>query len=102
MRRKVELESQLVRARGMDFINPRVDVVSIGTIVNTTNLASNSPEKFTILGAWDSDPDNGIISYLTPIGQALLNHKVGDEVDFDIHGAPQKHRVDAITAWKTA
>jgi transcription elongation GreA/GreB family factor len=101
MRRKSELEAQLVRARGMDFTNPRTDVVSIGTIVNTTDLASNQPEKFTILGAWDSDPDNGIISYLTPIGQALLNHKVGDEVDFEIHGAPQKHRVDAITGWKT-
>jgi hypothetical protein len=31
MRRKGELESQLVRARGTDFANPRTDVVSIGT-----------------------------------------------------------------------
>jgi transcription elongation GreA/GreB family factor len=102
MRRKSELEAQLVRARGMDFANPRTDVVSIGTIVDTTDLAQNKPEKFTILGAWDSDPDNGVISYLTPIGQAMLNHKIGDEVEFEIHGAQHKHRVDGITAWKTA
>jgi transcription elongation GreA/GreB family factor len=102
MRRKSELEAQLVRARGMDFANARTDIVSIGTVVHTTDLALNKPEKFTILGAWDSDPDNGVISYLTPIGQAMLNHKVGDEVVFEIHGAPHKHRVDAITAWKSA
>ena len=49
-------------------------------------LGTNQHETFTILGAWDSDPDKGIISYLTPIGQALLNRKVGDEVEFELHG----------------
>src|SRR5213595_24133 len=39
MRRKHELESQLVRARGTDFANPRTDAVSIGTIVRSTDLA---------------------------------------------------------------
>jgi transcription elongation GreA/GreB family factor len=29
--------------------------------------ATNQPETFTILGAWDSDPDKGVISYLTPV-----------------------------------
>ena len=33
IRRKSELEAQLVRARGTDFANPRTDVVSIGTEV---------------------------------------------------------------------
>src|SRR6266404_3266981 len=55
MRRKGELENQLVRARGTDFANPRVDVAGIGTIVRTIDLANNQPERFTILGAWDSE-----------------------------------------------
>src|SRR5438034_2433119 len=37
MRQKSELEAQLVRARGADFANPRVDVVSIGTRVRATD-----------------------------------------------------------------
>ena len=40
MRRKAELENQLVRARGTDFANARTDVVSIGTIVRATDLDS--------------------------------------------------------------
>src|SRR6185437_11601329 len=38
MRSKHELESQLVRARGMDFANTKTDVVGIGTRVKVTDL----------------------------------------------------------------
>jgi transcription elongation GreA/GreB family factor len=100
MRRKEELEAQLVRARGTDFSNPRTDVVSIGTVVQATNLNSQQSEKYTILGAWDFDADKGQISYLTPVGQALLNKKVGDEVEFEVHGSRHRHRIDSIEAYQ--
>jgi transcription elongation GreA/GreB family factor len=100
MRRKDELESQLVRARGTDFANARTDVVSIGTIVRAMDLATNEHETFTVLGAWDSEPDKGIVSYLSPVAQSLLNRKVGDEVEFEIHGARHRHRIESIEAYK--
>src|SRR6058998_2249706 len=71
MRRKGELENQLVRARGTDFANPRTDMVSIGTIVNATDLTTNQAQQFMVLGAWDSDPEKGLVSYLSPIAQSL-------------------------------
>ena len=49
-----------------------------------------------MLGAWDSDPDQGIISYLTPIGQALLNRKVGDQVEFELHDTKRRLRIESI------
>jgi transcription elongation factor GreA len=100
MRRKEELENQMARARGSDFSNAKTDSVNIGTIVETTNLQTNQRESFTILGAWESDPDKGIISYLSPVGGALLNHKGGDEVEFELHGAKHRHRIEKIEAWK--
>ena len=102
MRRKDELETQLTRARGTDFANARTDVVSIGTIVQATDLGANQPETFTILGAWDSDPDKGVISYLSPVAQSLLNNKVGDEVEFELHGAKRRHRIERIEACRAA
>ncbi len=102
MRRKAELEAQLVRARGTDFANPRTDVVSIGTIVTAIDLEANKSEQFTILGAWDSDPERGIISYLSPVAQSLLNHKVGDEVEFEVHEVRHHHRIETIEAFKPA
>jgi transcription elongation GreA/GreB family factor len=100
MRRKDELETQLVRARGSDFANPRTDIVSIGTEVRATDLETNQSETFIILGAWDSDPDKGIISYLTPVAQSVLNRKVGEEVEFELHGARRRHRIEGIAPAK--
>ena len=96
MRRKAELEGQLVRARGTDFANARTDVVSIGTRVRVTDLASNHPEQFAILGAWDGDPDKGIISYLTPVAQSLLNHPAGDTVEFEMDETKKRYRIERI------
>jgi transcription elongation factor GreA len=97
MRRKAELESALVRARGVDFANVKTDVVGVGTRVQATEVASDHHEAFTILGAWDSNPEKGIISYLSPVAQALLNHKPGEEVEFEMDGGVRKrYRIDAI------
>ncbi len=101
MRQKQELEEQLMRARGTDFSNTTTDTVSIGSVVLATDLGTNQPETFTILGAWDSDPDKGVISYLSPVGAALLNHKPGEEVEFEFHGAKHRHRIEKIEAWKS-
>ncbi len=103
MRRKSELEAQLVRARGTDFANAthrrrqhRHHRRASPTSTPTT------PRHFTILGAWDSDPEKGVISYLTPVAQSLLNRKAGEEVEFDMDGAKKRYRIEGISAFKTA
>ena len=102
MRRKSELESQLVRARGTDFANVKTETVGIGTIVKITDLESQSSEQYTILGAWDSDPAQGVISYLTPVAQALLNHKVGEEIEIPVESIKKHYRIESSAAYKTA
>ena len=100
MRRKGELENLLTQARGTDFANPRTDVVSPGTKVHVTDLTDKTSHTFVILGAWDSDPDKGLISYLAPVGQGLLNHKVGEEVEIQSEGDRRRYRIEAIEAHK--
>jgi transcription elongation GreA/GreB family factor len=100
LHRKDELESQFNRARAMSFANARTDVVGPGTVVEVTDLGNNQRERFTILGAWDSDPDHGIISYLTPVAMALVNRKVGEEVEVELQGTKRRHRIEKIDAWK--
>ncbi len=90
MRRKSELEQMLQNARGTSFENIDTSRVSIGTIVTLRAMETNIEETYTILGAWDGDPDRHIISYQTAIGQALLGHKVGDAVSLNTeHGLAQ-------------
>jgi transcription elongation GreA/GreB family factor len=101
-RRKHELETDFARARGTDFSNARTEVVSIGTSVTARDLEIEQTETFTILGAWDTDAEKGIISYLTPLGQAVLNHGVGEEVQMELHGAIKRYRIERIEAYRTS
>src|SRR5438034_7063070 len=83
MRRKAELEQMLHDARGTSFENVDTSRVSIGTIVTFRNAETNNEETYTILGAWDGDPDRHIISYQTAIGQALLGHEVAETISLN-------------------
>ncbi len=99
MRRKSELEQMLVHSRGTDFANARTDVASIGTIVHVTDTAAQHDETFSILGAWDSSPEKGIISYLSPVAQALIGHKVGEQVECDLDGSHKVYRLNQIESY---
>ncbi len=79
MRRKADYEKSLSNVKGTDFKDVEPDAVKIGTVVNLD--ASGEKKEITILGAWDSDPDNNVISYLSEMAKSLLGAKVGDTVD---------------------
>ena len=96
MRRKTELEIDLGRARGTDFSNVKTDAVGVGTRVRVTDLSNNHAETYDILGAWDGDPDKNILSYLTPLGQCLMNKKVGEIAEFEFEGVKKKLRIEEI------
>jgi hypothetical protein len=36
------------------------------------------------------------------MAQAMLNHKIGDEVEFEVHGARRHHRITSIESFKAA
>ena len=83
MRRKSELERDLHRSRGTAFESPDILQVSIGTVVTLRDTNTNEKETYTILGAWDGDPEQSIISYQTAIGQSLLGHRIGEIVELN-------------------
>ncbi len=93
LRRKAELESALSRARGTDFSAVATDAVNVGTRVILKDLTTGKERQFTILGAWDSDPASGVVSYLAGLGQALLGRKPGEEVELPTEGQKDGSRV---------
>ncbi len=56
--------------------------VGFGTKVTLLDKKTNETKTFTFFGRWESDPDNNIIDINAPIGQSLINHIVGDTVEF--------------------
>jgi transcription elongation GreA/GreB family factor len=102
MRRKAELEHMLQRARGTSFENVDTRQVSIGTTVVSRDQQTGELSTFHILGAWDSDPAKGIVSYQTAMGQALLGNAVGDVVELPAEGGVKRVEIVEITAWQGA
>ena len=101
MRRKAELESMIVSAQGTDFSGVKGDVVDIGTITEIQE-EGGAPRKLTILGAWDSDPENGVISYQTAVGQALLKKKPGDAAELPSEGGGKSRvRIVSVRPYRT-
>ena len=80
---KAEMEMDLDRCRGTDFKDAATDVVGIGTRVTLKDIKTNTNTDYIILGAWDFDDQKNIVSYLSPIAQAMLNKKQGEQVTFN-------------------
>jgi transcription elongation factor GreA len=77
--RILELEHMLAQAK---IIEPgkSKDFVRIGSTV-VVQEDGNKPETYTIVGAAEANPKQGLISNESPLGQALLDHRIGDEVE---------------------
>lgn len=61
------------------------DVVSIGDHV-TIQEEDYPPETYHLVGPTEADPSKGKISHESPIGKALLDHKVGETVEAETPG----------------
>lgn len=99
MARKAQLEGDLARARVTDFTDASKDVISVGSVVELLQSGAKKPTGYSILGAWDSNPDENILSYKTPLAQKLLGRKAGDTVETDIGGNKETWTVKSIARW---
>jgi len=97
--RQAELQEEIMRAKPTDFSDAPVDSVGIGSIVELVDQATNKVHSYTVLGAWDSDPDNNVLSYLTPLGQMLLGKKINEVVETDVAGNVQTWKIQGLVRW---
>lgn len=95
-----KLQEELNRARVFDPTTITTARVSFGTVVTLKNELTGETETYTILGPWESDPDNKIISYMSPFGNAVLNAKEKEHLSFVINEREYKYSVQKITAAK--
>ena len=68
------------------------DVVTVGSTV-TVQEEDFEPETYYVVGAKEADPRNGKISNESPIGGALMNHRVGDTVEAETPGGKLKFKI---------
>jgi transcription elongation GreA/GreB family factor len=101
MRRKAELEQMLQRARGSSFDNVDTQQVSVGTVVTVRDMETDSTLAYSILGAWDSEPEKGILSYQTALGQALLGKRPGEVAELPTESGSRRVEIIEISAYRS-
>lgn len=99
MAQKTLLEKDLGRARITDFKDASTDQVSVGSIVEVKNVTSGQTSRYTLLGAWDGDPDKNILSYKTPFGAALLGQKPGATVTVKTGASEEDYKIVSLARY---
>ena len=89
-----ELEQLLARAKLINRV--RTDMVSLGSVVHL-RTSDDREYKFTIVGAFEAQPSAGRISNESPVGKALLGHKVGDMVIVSTPGGVKEYTILTIS-----
>lgn len=79
-----DLQDKLSRAFIVDKTNMPTDRVVFGSKVKVLDVDMADEEDFVLVGPGEEDYDNNRILLTSPIGQALLNKRVGDEVEVPI------------------
>lgn len=79
-RRRDELERDILLVQPVDFEKIKVEEYSVVGSAITIKLDSGKEEQYFLVGAWDGNPDENIISYKTRMGQVMMHHKAGDEI----------------------
>ncbi len=98
MSRRNLLEADIKRAQITDFTSATTETVGIGNVV-TLKDADDKEVTYTLLGAWDGDPENFVISYLTPLGKSMLGKRIGDEVTVSVDSNETKLTITDITRY---
>ena len=52
----------------------------------------------SLVGAFEADPDSGLVSIDSPLGAALIGKHEGDEIEVSAPSGVQKYRVKSIAA----
>lgn len=91
-----DLETKLVRAMIVDKATLPNDRIVFGTKVRVLDLDLNEAEDYTLVGPGEEDYDNNKILLTSPIGQALVGKKIGDEVDIPVPRGKLRYRVVEI------
>ena len=97
--RRNMLEVDLQRAQITDFSEATNEQVCIGSVVTLIDESDGKEITYTLLGTWDGDPENQIISYQTPLAKSMLTKSEGDVITLSIEKTKSKLKISKIARY---
>jgi len=91
--RIAQIESMLKNAKVLDEDEIDTNTISLGSKVVIKDIELDEEFEYYIVGSTEADPSQMKISDESPLGKALLGHKVGDEVQVEAPAGTILYRV---------
>ncbi len=95
-RKSEDLARDLNRARVIEHTMQDGEHVTVGSKVTLSQEGTNRRQIYTLLGPWDADQEKGILSYLSPLGMAILGRRVGEDVPVPLPSGIANYKVELI------
>jgi len=92
-----ELRSSIGKAEVIEIEEGPADRVVFGRSVRLYDLQTDEEITYQLLGPYESDPEKGKISVTSPLGQALIGTKEGDEIRVKTPGGIQEFEILEIS-----
>lgn len=93
--RIAEIEATLNQSEIVEKKSTHDGLVGVGSTVITSSNGSNY--TFSVVGANEADPINGVISNESPMGRALIGRKIGDTVSVKTPKGETEYTIKKIT-----
>ena len=68
-------------------------VIKVGSTVKLMDVTYDEEVEYAIVGSMEADPREGRISNDSPLGKALLGHKVGEEIYVDLGDTQDPYKI---------
>ena len=94
--KKRELEYKLANAQIIDVSKLSNEKVVFGTTVTLADTDTGETKKYTLIGQEEADLKKGKISVQSPVGKALIGHKVGDIVTIKTPAKTVEYEIQEI------
>ncbi len=95
--KKRELEGKLANAQIIDISKLSNEKVVFGSTVLLADTDSGETKKYTLVGQEEADLKKGKISVQSPVGRALIGHKVGDVVTIKTPAKTVEYEIQEIS-----
>jgi transcription elongation factor GreA len=96
MSRIDDLQLKISTSQVVETTGPFTKCV-FGATVTVENVDADERFTYTLVGPYESDPENGYLSIATPIGKALLGLMEGDAFLFDAgKGEEEEYRIISV------
>jgi transcription elongation factor GreA len=91
--RIIELNDKLARAYVVDLSNMKADKVVFGSTVTLYDTATEEEISYKIVGEDEADIKLGKISCTSPVGKALIGHKLDDSVKVKVPAGTKEYEI---------